>query len=116
MIWTMARMRLAPSMRAHSSSSFGIVLKYPIMSQVEKGIRNVGYVRMSDHGGSPSRKFRMMSARGMKRSVGGTRYVAKMPGPGPPAHGNRRPASAYPATRPQKSEITARVTERNRGG
>src|SRR5206468_10792872 len=78
MIWTMARMRLAPSMRAHSSSSFGIVLKYPIMSQVENGIRNVGYVRMSDHGVSPSRKFRMMSARGMKRRVGGTRYVTKV--------------------------------------
>ncbi len=42
MIRTMARMRLAPSIRAHSSSSRGIVLKYPMRSQVQNGMRNVG--------------------------------------------------------------------------
>src|SRR5512134_1805730 len=73
MIRTIAWTRDAPSMRAHSSSSLGIVLKYPIMSQVQKGMRKVGYVRISDHGVSPSRKLRMISASGMKSSVGGTR-------------------------------------------
>ena len=34
--------RLAPSISAHSSSSNGMVLKYPINSQVENGIRMVG--------------------------------------------------------------------------
>jgi hypothetical protein len=34
--------RLAPSISAHSSSSNGMVLKYPIRSQVENGIRIVG--------------------------------------------------------------------------
>ena len=40
---------------------------------MQKGIRNVGYVRMSAHGVLPSWKFRMMSASGMKSRVGGTR-------------------------------------------
>ena len=39
---TIAPNRVAPSMRAHSSSSRGMVLKYPIRSQVQNGIRNVG--------------------------------------------------------------------------
>ncbi len=34
--------RLAPSIRAHSSSSYGMVLKYPMSSHVENGIRIVG--------------------------------------------------------------------------
>src|SRR5262244_2455688 len=42
LILTMARMRLAPSIRAHSSISRGMVLKYPIKSHVQKGMRNVG--------------------------------------------------------------------------
>src|SRR5512132_2601789 len=77
MIRTMAPKRVAPSMRAHSSSSLGMVLKYPMSSQVQNGMRNVGYVRMSAHGVSPSWKVRMILASGMKSSVGGTRYVTK---------------------------------------
>src|SRR2546421_11575867 len=73
MIRTMAPNRVAPSMRAHSSSSLGMVLKYPMSSQVQNGIRNVGYVRMSAHGVLPSWNSRMMLARGMNKSVGGTR-------------------------------------------
>src|SRR5712691_5749548 len=60
---------------------------------------------MSAQGVLPSEKFRMMSASGMKRSVGGTRYVTKIAVPRVPAIGNLRRASAYPARRPQKSEI-----------
>src|SRR5215831_2273163 len=42
MIRVIAPNRVAPSMRAHSSSSLGIVLKYPMRSHVQNGIRNVG--------------------------------------------------------------------------
>src|ERR1700733_12373832 len=73
MMYSIAFQRGAPSMRAHSSSSLGIDLKYPISSHVQNGIRKVGYVRISDHGESPSRKLRMMSASGMNSSVCGTR-------------------------------------------
>jgi hypothetical protein len=38
----MAWIRLAPSIRAQSSISRGMVLKYPIKSHVQNGIRNVG--------------------------------------------------------------------------
>src|SRR2546430_16117912 len=73
MMRIMAPKRVAPSMRAHSSSSLGIVLKYPIKSQVLKGMRNVGYVRMSAHGVVPSWKLRMMAASGVNSSGGGQR-------------------------------------------
>src|SRR5213592_186495 len=110
MILSIASQRVAPSIRAHASSSFGIVLKYPISSQVQNGIRNVGYVRISAHGVSPSRKVRMMFASGMKRRVGGTRYVTKIEVPTVPAMGKRSRASAYPARSPQKSEIAVEAT------
>src|SRR5436309_15448446 len=106
----MAWSRLAPSIRAQSSISRGMVLKYPISSQVQNGIRNVGYVRISAHGVSPSRKVRMMFASGMKRRVGGTRYVTKIEVPTVPAMGKRSRASAYPARSPQKSEIAVEAT------
>src|SRR5207245_2018509 len=76
--------------------------------------RNVGYVRISAHGVSPTWKVRMMFASGMKRSVGGTRYVTKIDVPRVPAMGNRSRASAYPARSPQKSEIGVEVTPMNR--
>src|SRR2546429_1893772 len=114
MILTIAPKRVAPSIRAHSSSSLGIVLKYPMRSHVQNGIRNVGYVRISAHGVSPTWKVRMMFASGMKRSVGGTRYVTKIDVPRVPAMGNRSRASAYPARSPQKSEIAVEVTAMNR--
>src|SRR5436190_11612837 len=110
MMRSIAPKRVAPSMRAHSSSSFGIVLKYPISSHVQNGIRNVGYVRINAHGVSPSWKVRMMFASGMKRRVGGTRYVTKIEVPSAPAIGNRSRASAYPARSPQKSEIAVETT------
>src|SRR5437867_3257449 len=110
MIRVIAPKRVAPSMRAHSSSSLGIVLKYPMRSHVQNGMRNVGYVRISAHGVLPSWKFRMMSASGMNRSVGGTRYVTKIDVPSVPARGNFRRASAYPARSPQKSEMTVDTT------
>src|SRR5262245_16315699 len=60
---------------------------------------------MSAHGVLPSLKFRIMSASGMKRSVGGTRYVTKIDVPSVPAIGNRSRARAYPARSPHASEI-----------
>src|SRR4030095_8148316 len=90
MIRAIAPKRVAPSMRAHSSSSLGIVLKYPIRSHVQNGIRNVGYVRISAQGVLPSWKSRMMSASGMNSNVGGTRYVTKIDVPRVPAIGNLR--------------------------
>src|SRR5712671_4877276 len=105
MIRVIAPKRVAPSMRAHSSSSLGIVLKYPMRSHVQNGIKNVGYVRISAQGVFPSWKSRMMSASGMNRSVGGTRYVTKIDVPSAPAIGNRSRANAYPASSPHASEI-----------
>src|SRR2546428_10368082 len=106
-ILTIAPKRVAPSIRAHSSSSLGIVLKYPMRSHVQNGIRNVGYVRISAHGVSPTWKVRMMFASGMKRSVGGTRYVTKIDVPRVAALGDRSPGSAYPARGPQQTRVAA---------
>src|SRR3989454_6903313 len=114
MMRVIAPKRVAPSIRAHSSSSLGMVLKYPMRSHVQNGIRNVGYVRISAHGVSPTWKVRMMFASGMKRSVGGTRYVTKIDVPRVPAMGNRSRASAYPARSPPKSEIAVEITAMNR--
>src|SRR2546430_7655150 len=104
MIRVIAPKRVAPSIRAHSSSSLGIVLKYPMRSHVQNGIRNVGYVRIGAHGVSPTWKVRMMFASGMKRSVGGTPDLPKIGVPRVPAMGNRSRASAYPARSPQKRD------------
>src|SRR5262249_4971902 len=101
---TMARIRLAPSMRAHSSISFGMVLKYPIRSHVQNGIRNVGWVRMTAHGVWPSPNVFTTSPSGMKSRVGGTRYVMKIMVPSGAAHRNCRRASAEPAGSPHKRE------------
>src|SRR2546427_9721427 len=73
MILTIAPKRVAPSIRAHSSSSLGIVLKYPMRSHVQNGIRNVGDVRISAPGVPPTWEGRVVVASGMKRSGGGTR-------------------------------------------
>src|SRR5712691_11036076 len=71
--------REAPSTSAASSSSRGIVLKKPISSQVENGTVNEGKTTISDS----SRSWRPIRAtthdNGRKSSVGGTRYVRKMP-------------------------------------
>src|SRR2546428_6234591 len=61
---------------------------------------------MGAHGVWPSWKLRMISASGMNSSVGGTRYVTKIDVPIVPAIGNLSRARAYPASRPQNSEIT----------
>src|SRR5438046_5774320 len=111
MIRVIAPKRVAPSMRAHSSSSLGIVLKYPMRSHVQNGMRNVGYVRISAQGVLPSWKFRMMSASGMNRRVGGTRYVTKMDVTSAPAIGKRSRARAHPARRPKKSAIRHEAAE-----
>ena len=65
--------RVAPSILAHSSSSFGMVLKYPISSQAENGIKKVGYVRIRAHGESNRCSSATTEARGMNNNVGGTR-------------------------------------------
>jgi hypothetical protein len=52
----------------------------------------------------------MMSARGIKSKVGGTRYVTKMDVPGKPALGKLRRARAWPARSPQASEMTVDTT------
>src|SRR5947207_15767731 len=114
MIRVIAPKRVAPSMRAHSSNSLGIVLKYPMRSHVQNGMRNVGYVRISAQGVLPSWKVRMMAASGMDGSVGGTRYVTKMDVPSAPAIGKRSRARAYPARSPQKSEISVESTAMKR--
>src|SRR2546425_8039580 len=116
MILTIAPKRVAPSIRAHSSSSLGIVLKYPMRSHVQNGIRNVGYVRISAHGVSPTWKVRMMFASGMKRSVGGTRDVTKIDVPRVPAMGNRSRASACPDRSPPQSAIAMEATAKSGGG
>src|SRR5213594_4158338 len=79
-------------------------------SHVENGIKNVGYVRINAHGVLPSWKSRMMSASGMNRSVGGTRYVTKIDVPSAPAIGNLSRAKAYPARSPHASEIPVEIT------
>src|SRR5438067_12642599 len=73
--------RLAPSISAHSSSSYGIDLKYPINSHVENGIRNVGYVRISASRVSKRSSLYTIVASGMKRIDGGTRYARKIATP-----------------------------------
>src|SRR3989442_12247323 len=78
MILTIAPKRVAPSIRAHSSSSLGIVLKYPMRSHVQNGIRNVGDVRISAHGVWPTWKARTMVWRGMTRSGGWNAAVTKI--------------------------------------
>src|SRR5260370_15286361 len=65
----------APSTRAHSSTSLGIVRKYPMRSQVENGTRNVGYVTTSAQIVSerPSQTTNWESGRNRRR--GGPRKV-----------------------------------------
>src|SRR5262245_4314736 len=66
---------------------------------------------MRAHGVLPSWKVRMMSARGMKSRVGGTRHVTKMEVPSTPAIGKRRRPRAYPARRPQNREMLVEMVE-----
>src|SRR5262245_45366396 len=65
--------RVAPSTSAHSSSSYGIDLKYPIRSQVQNGTRKVGYTRISAIGESKRPNCTITVASGMNRIEGGTR-------------------------------------------
>src|SRR5919198_3495303 len=81
MTYISVRRRDAPSTSAASSSSAGIVLKNPIRSQVENGTVNDGKTMISD-----SRRLSRLACAithdiGKKRSVGGTRYVRKIPTP-----------------------------------
>src|SRR6266516_6365368 len=83
--------RDAPSIRAASSSSRGMVLKNPIKSHVAKGTVNDGYTRKSDQ--IEPRRWKckrwivclsswvITENSGRNSSVGGTRYVKKMPTP-----------------------------------
>src|SRR2546429_8419243 len=114
MILTIAPKRVAPSIRAHSSSSLGIVLKYPMRSHVQNGIRNVGYVRISAHGVSPTWKVRMMFASGMKRSVGGTRDGTEIEGPRGAGMGDRKRGGAEPARSPEEREVAGGGTAENK--
>src|SRR3970040_2530729 len=68
-----------PSTSAASSSSWGIVLKNPIRSQVEKGIVKDGYtrIRASSESWMPSRAITGESGR--EKSGGGTRETRKEP-------------------------------------
>src|ERR671911_454832 len=67
--------REAPSTSAHSSTSLGIVRKYPMSSQVENGTRNVGYVTMRAQIVSEIPSHTTTWDSGRNKSVGGTRYV-----------------------------------------
>src|SRR3989442_5049007 len=100
---TMAWIRLAPSIRAHSSISRGMVLKYPIKSQVQNGIRKVGYVRITAHGVSPIPKVLTTSPSGMKSRVGGTTEVMEIILASGGAHRHRHRARAQAASRPQET-------------
>src|SRR6266850_4730827 len=83
--------RDAPSIWAASSSSWGMVLKNPIKSQVAKGTVNDGYTRTSDQIEPRRWKCRRLLVwlsswvitenSGRNSNVGGTRYVRKMPTP-----------------------------------
>src|SRR5215204_4998570 len=73
--------REAPSTSAASSSSFGIVLKNPIRSHVENGTVNDGYTSTSDQIEFCRFTWLITQKSGMKSSVGGTRYVRKIPTP-----------------------------------
>src|SRR3989442_13912556 len=70
----------APSTRAHSSTSLGIVRKYPIRSQVENGTRNVGYVTTSAQIVSERPSQTTTCESGRDRSIGGTRKGMKTAG------------------------------------
>src|SRR5256712_13154473 len=96
---TMAWIRLAPSIRAQSSISRGMVLKYPIKSQVQNGIRNVGYVRITAHGVSPIPKVLTTSPSGMKSRVGGTRKRVKINLPRDGAQRDCQRAQGDPASK-----------------
>src|SRR6478672_2857775 len=65
--------REQPSIIAASSSSRGIVLKNPIISQVANGTVNDGYTTISDHRESCRPSFEITRESGRKSSVGGTR-------------------------------------------
>src|SRR5439155_24058714 len=65
----------APSTRAHSSTSLGIVRKYPMSSHVEKGTRKVGEVTISAQIVSEIPSHTTTWESGRNRSGGGTRYV-----------------------------------------
>src|SRR5215470_14111113 len=65
--------RVAPSTSAHSSTSRGMVRKYPMSSHVENGTRNVGYVTTSAQMVSEMPSHTTICESGRKRSVGGTR-------------------------------------------
>src|SRR5579884_921446 len=98
--------RFAPSIRALSSMSCGMERKKPISSHVQNGMRNVGYVSTSAHRLSKRRRWKMMSASGMKRMIGGTRYVRKIETPSVPEPGNRRRWIAYAASRLTITEMS----------
>src|SRR5512136_2105854 len=75
--------------------------------QVQKGIRNVGYVTTRAQRELESPKDWTTRARGMKMRVVGTRYVMKVARPKACAPGNFRRASAYPAMMPKAMEMNA---------
>src|SRR5919108_3312261 len=70
-------MRLAPSTSAHSSTSRGIVRKYPMSSHVENGTRKVGYVTMSAQIVSAIPSHTTTCDSGRNSSVGGNQNGMK---------------------------------------
>src|SRR3954447_21542025 len=93
---TNAPRRLQPSIIAASSTSLGIALKKPSMSHEEKGTVKEGYTSTNDHNESSKCKLTTTRDKGMNSSVGGTRYVRKMPMPSFSPHRPVRRANAYP--------------------
>src|SRR5678815_5832888 len=75
-------------------------------SQVQKGTRNVGYVRTSAHFESARPTQLTTWASGKKSSDVGTRYVTKMPVPNAATPKNLRRAIAYAAMVPMATEMT----------
>src|SRR5258705_13474049 len=73
MTWKRMRRRLAPSTIAASSSSRGMLLRYPTSSQVQNGTRKVEYTGTSAQSWSNQPSLSMTSASGMKKMAGGMR-------------------------------------------
>src|SRR6185369_13575039 len=103
--------RVAPSIKAHSSSSYGMVRKYPINSQVQNGIRKVGYVRISAQRVSNRPSWNTRWASGMNRIEGGTRYARKMLRPTWRAPWKRSRSMAYAASTAAASDAKVDTTE-----
>src|SRR5947209_10280018 len=105
-IRNIAPSRLHPSTRAASVISRGTFLKKPMSSQVQNGIVKVGYTSTRAQRVLTRPRPTTSCDSGRNSSVGGTRYVRKMPMPSAPDPGNRVRARTYAAgTRSEERRV-----------